>query len=232
MGMPTVRAGTITTEPRRPRARRGMVLDHLLWAGPDLAAAVEDLQEQSGVRAAPGSSHRDLGTHDALVCLGGGVFLEVIAPDPSLPQGAFAKQLSRLGGPVLMTWAAKTADAAALAARAEAAGYRAVVTEGRRSRPDGTVARWKNVFVTGHGAGTLVPFFVEWADDASHPSADAPVGLDLVAFRIEVPRPAALRAVLEALGVTVSLRKGPRDRLVAEIATPRGPMTLSGPPTA
>jgi len=215
-------AGRALTARVQKRAR----LDHLLWAGPDLDAAVVDLEARSGVRAMPGGSHPELGTRNALARLRDGTFLEVIAPDPSLPQGAFAERLAGLAAPELLMWAARTDDASALVARAHASGYRAVVTEGSRSRPDGRVVRWKHVFVTGHGAGTLVPFFVEWAD-AGHPSRDAPPGLELVSFRIEVSVPQTLRTVLGALGVTVAVRKGPREQLVAELDTPKGRITLA-----
>jgi hypothetical protein len=208
------------------RVRKRALLDHLLWAGADLDAAVADLEARSGVRALPGGSHPELGTRNAVARLGDGAYVEVIAPDPSLPQGAFGERLAGLAAPVLLMWAARTNDASALLARANASGYRAIVTEGSRSRPDGRVLRWKQVFVTGHGAGTLVPFFVEWGD-AEHPSRDAALGLELVSFRIEGPVPQTLRMVLGALGVAVAVRKGPHERLVAELDTPKGPITLA-----
>jgi hypothetical protein len=204
-------------------------LDHLLWAGADLDAAVAELEARSGVRALPGGSHPELGTRNALARLGEGVFLEVIAPDPALAQGVFAERLAALAAPELLMWVARTDDAAALAVRAHEGGYGALVTDGSRTRPDGGVVRWRNVFVTGHGAGTLVPFFIEWSGDG-HPSRDAPAGLELAAFRIEGTRPQALRTVLGALGVAVAVRKGSSDRLVADLRTPKGPLTLASGP--
>ena len=216
----------------RAGGRRGRAaLDHLLWAGPDLDAAVAEFHARSGVRALPGGSHPELGTRNALARLGDGTFLEVIAPDPSLPQGAFAERLSALAAPELLMWAARTDDAPALVARAQAGGYRAIVTDGSRARPDGHVVRWKNVFVTGHGAGALVPFLIQWAG-AEHPSLDAPPGLELVSFRIETRLPQALRTVLAALGIAVAVREGPRDRLVAQLDTPKGPITLASAATS
>jgi len=122
-------------------------------------------------------------------------------------------------------WAAHTENADGVVARATEAGYHAVLTESRRTRPDGTVDRWRNVFVNGHGAGALVPFFVEWPP-GQHPSRDAPPGLSLVSFRIEAPEAEALKVVLEALDVSVTVRHGAEERLVAELATPKGTLTL------
>ena len=200
----------------------------MLWGGPDLDAAVATLAERTGVRAMPGGRHPELGTRNGVAALGRKRFLEVIAPDPTLRAGALARQLTALTSPTLLMWAARTSSATATAARAKAGGYEAAVVEGHRERPDGTIVRWTNVFVTGHGAGTLVPFFVEW-HGRSHPADDAPAGLRLQALRAETPHAEALRVVLRALDVRLPVRKAAGARLVAVLDTPRGRIELAGP---
>lgn len=203
-------------------------LDHLVWGSRDLDAAVDELERRTGVRATSGGRHPDLGTHNALVRLGKRAFLEVLAPDPTLAAGALTRRLEAMEKPTLIMWAARTADAAATAERARAAGYTVAVVEGHRDRPDGGTARWINVFVNGHGAGRLIPFFIEW-HGADHPADDAPAGIELETFALETPHPEALRVVLDALDVRVRVRKGTTDRLVAELVTPKGPVVLGGP---
>src|SRR5256886_12596543 len=151
------------------------ICDHLLWGAADLDQAIAALAERTGVRATPGGRHPDLGTHNAIAALGHKRFLEIIAPDPTLQPGALARRLASMKIPTLIMWAARTLSAAETAARAEAEGYQAAVVEGHRSRPDGKLVRWTNVFVSGHGGGTLVPFFVEW-HGGSHPPGDGPRG--------------------------------------------------------
>ena len=90
-----------------------------------------------------------------------------------------------------------------------------------------TIVRWTNVFVAGHGAGTLVPFFIEWHE--GHPANDAPAGLRLRALRAETPHVEALRAVLRALDVRLLVRRAAIPRLVAVLDTPRGRVELAGP---
>jgi hypothetical protein len=202
--------------------------DHLLWGAADLDVAITALAKRTEVRAIAGGQHPDLGTHNAVAALGRKRFLEVIAPDPTLPAGALARRLAGMKSPALIMWAARTESAAGTAARAEAEGYRAAVVAGHRVRPDGTPVRWTNVFLTGHGGGTLVPFFIEWHGD-SHPADDAPRGLRLQALRAETPQVEALRALLNALDVRLAVCRAPTARLVAVLDTPRGRLELSGP---
>ncbi len=204
------------------------MLDHLVWAARDLDQAVQQLYERSGVRALPGGQHPDLGTHNALARLGVRTYLEVLAPDPRLRAGTLARQLAALPAPALLMWAARTRNAAATAACARAEGYDATVVEGRRTGVDGEDLRWTNVFVSRHGAGTLIPFFIQW-HGARHPAARAPDEMRLTSFSIETSRPESLRLVLSALDVKVAVKKAPRDRLVARIDSPRGPFELAGP---
>jgi hypothetical protein len=202
-------------------------LDHLVWAARELDEAVEQLYERSGVRAEPGGQHPDLGTHNALARLGVRTYLEVLAPDPSLRAGTLARQLAALPAPALLMWAARTPNAAATAARAETAGYSSTTVEGRRTGVDGKALRWTSVFVARHGAGTLIPFFIQW-HGARHPAVHAADGMRLTSFAIETSRPESLRLILAALDVKVAVRKSVRERLVARIATPRGPLELAG----
>jgi hypothetical protein len=180
------------------------------------------------VQARYGGHHPELGTQNALARLGDHMFLEIIAPAPALPAGGLARQLAGLEQPTLLMWAVRTGDAHALAKRVQQLGFTATVTSGHRARPGGGTVRWTNVFVSGHGGGTLVPFFIEW-EGSSHPAEDAPPGLALAAFSIETSEPGRLRAVLASLEVKVSVRKGRHERLRAALDTPRGPVVLSGP---
>lgn len=203
-------------------------LDHLLWAAPRRAAGIGELERLTGVRAAIGGQHPGEGTHNALAGLGADTYLEIIAPDPDLPEGGLARMIAHVREPSLELWAARTPSADATVRAALDAGLTAQPVPMSRTTPEGDVLRWKLVWIGGHDFGPLVPFFIDWLD-TPHPAPRAPQGLALSSFVVQTPRADELAAVLEALGVEQAVEGGPRARLVAEIASPQGLVRLEGP---
>jgi hypothetical protein len=203
-----------------------MLIDHLVYAAPDLRAAVADLEERLGVRARDGGRHTGLGTRNALLSLGPATYLEIIAADPGQPRPAMPRPFgidgisaSRLAG-----WALACDDIDATVARARRGGYDpGDVTDGQRTGPAGTVLRWR--MTPGPGAGGLVPFLISWGD-TDHPARSAPRGLTLEAFHLEHPDPPAVASWLAAVGADVEIRHAATAALVARLRGPRGEMVL------
>ncbi len=101
------------------------VLDHLIYAVPDLDAAVEEIARSLGVRPAGGGRHEGWGTHNAVLGLGDGAYVELLAPDPSQPTPPRPRLagLDDLAEPRLVAWAARSDDIEASLERARAAGF-------------------------------------------------------------------------------------------------------------
>lgn len=208
-------------------------IDHLLFAGPDLDELARHVTAESGVEPVPGGRHRGQGTHNAIVGLGAGRYLELMALDPAGDEGgpgAFGRSLAYLAGPALHTWCARVHDAAAFTRQARAAGLRVKEIAGGRTRPDGAQLRWTLLAVRGHQFGGLVPFFIDWRDSA-HPSADLPAELRLNRLTLAHPDPAGLTRLLAALGgpvPDVRVQQGARPGIAARLSGPRGEFVLSG----
>jgi probable HAF family extracellular repeat protein len=61
------------------------LVDHLVYATPDLDRGVDEIEKLLGVRATFGGKHPGRGTKNALIALGPNSFLEIVAPDPDQP---------------------------------------------------------------------------------------------------------------------------------------------------
>src|SRR5215469_18458044 len=127
------------------RSEVHVLVDHIIYAAPDLAAAVTDLEARLGIRAQAGGKHIGLGTHNALLALGPRSYLEIIAPDPGQPQPSVPRPFgldagSRSG---LAGWAITCSDIDAAVAGARSRGYDPGEVAGmQRAAPAGAVLRW------------------------------------------------------------------------------------------
>jgi hypothetical protein len=65
-----------------------MVIDHFMYAGPDLDVLSQGFAALAGVEPEPGGQHPQIGTHNRLVGSNGQLYLEFIAPDPPRQRSA------------------------------------------------------------------------------------------------------------------------------------------------
>ena len=204
------------------------MLDHLVYAVPDLDAAIADIEVRWGVRATPGGQHVGRGTHNALIALGGEAYLEIIAPDLAQPEPPQPRSfgIDALTAPRLVTWAVKAPGIEGRVARAIAAGYDPGPARAMsRARPDGVLLSWKltqRAEVAGDG---LVPFLIDWGA-TPHPSTTAAAGCALRGLRAEHPAPSVIGKMLAALEVELPVTEGAAPALIATIETPRGLLEL------
>jgi hypothetical protein len=208
---------------------RALMLDHLVYAAPELERAVDEIERKVGVRPAFGGTHAGGLTHNALLSLGAGRYLEIIAPVPGseAPTGALPFGLETLKQPRLVTWAVALDDVEGPGEAARAAGYdpgeRMV---GGRDLPDGSRLTWQLTVRAEPAGDGIVPFLIRWLSEP-HPSATAPKGCQFVTLRAEHPEPERVLGMLRALDVELSVSDGRTPRLIATLETPNGRVELS-----
>ncbi|WP_395103579.1 VOC family protein [Actinomadura sp. SCN-SB] len=190
------------------------VLDHLVYAAPDLEAAVERVAEAVGTRPVEGGPHLGFGTRNYLLGLGGRSYLEIVGKDPGQPEPAGPRPfgVDDLEAPALVAWAVATTDIDTAVARARKAGVDpGDAHDMSRRRPDGTLLKWR---LTPPQPGVL-PFLIDWGD-TPHPTETLPT-VPLRSFEITHPNPETLRPELAALGVSPPVSKGQHESLTAHL---------------
>jgi len=209
-----------------------LVFDHLIVAAFTLEQGQDFIEERLGVRPQPGGRHTAMGTHNALLRLGPGAYLEVIAIDP---HGARPARMRWMGldvpalqatlrpQPRLIHWVVSTKKLDDL--------KRGVAAElgpvHRMARAD---FKWRMTLrddgvLPGEG---LVPSVIEWSDER-HPSDVLPdAGVQLVSIAGAHPEPDRIRASLTRMGIfdTLKVTYDAAPRLAAMLRTRRGPVTL------
>ncbi|MCH1883343.1 VOC family protein [Agrococcus sp. ARC_14] len=194
------------------------VLDHIVLAGPDLAALVDGFERTTGVRAAPGGRHPS-GTANALIAFSRGgervrQYLELIGPDAEA--GWAAADVPRFGiaglsAPRVASFAIAPDDLDAAVAAARDAGLAYGDIEPlSRTTPDGRELAWRLGLPSDE---TEPPFLIDWGA-TPHPALDDLPVLELVALRRLTREPDAERARFAALGIEVG--DGPDALQIAE----------------
>ena len=72
----------------------------------------------------------------------------------------------------------------------------------------------------------VLPFFIEWSKETTHPSVDAPAGLRLERFSVAGPDEQRLHTELEKLGLKVSVGSAAKPELRATMSGPKGKLVI------
>jgi Glyoxalase-like domain len=205
------------------------VLDHLVYAAPDLDVAIQDLESRLGVRPGYGGKHAGGLTHNALLSLGEGSYLEIIASVPGAAESGtpLAFGLDTLEEPRLVTWSMKAPDIDSRIEEARASGYDpGDPVDGGRDLPDGSRLSWRVSLRPQLAGDGVVPFLTQWRSEP-HPSETAPDGCRFVSLRAVHPEPESVLPMLRALSVDLPVTAGDSPGLFATLETPNGRVELS-----
>lgn len=223
-----------------------LAIDHLVIAAADLDSGTRYVAERLGIAPAGGGAHPRMGTHNRVLGMAEGIYLEVIAIDPraepparprwfGLDQDAVRARLAQ--GPYLAHWAARVEApldlsrmqaehpdrlAPAIAMTRGALRWRLTVPD------DGSLPAWREAGVAA-GDG-LLPTLIQW-DVPDYPGVSLP-RQDLALLRLSGSHPQAglLRQGLAWMGADHLIKLEQADgppRLSAQIATAQGLRTLS-----
>lgn len=199
--------------------------DHIAIAAENLADGVQYLEDSLGVKMTPGGEHVLMSTHNRLLGLLDGLYLEVIAinpdaPDPGRPRWFDLDNFR--GTPRITNWILRCDDlAASLATLPIRAGEPVVLSRGD--------LRWQMAVPTDGKLpyDNMAPALIEWDGDA-HPANRLPQsGVRMTGFDIQHPEAGTLKSLFSATkGPALHFNTGDA-RFTAHFETPHGPRSLS-----
>ena len=196
-------------------------LDHLAIAAETLQEGVDWAENQLGVAFLAGGQHARFATHNRLLGLADGLYLEVIAADPDATcDGPRWFGLDDFRGPPrLANWICEAADFDRLMVH----GMRKVAMQ----RGD---LRWDmGVPVDGRlPMGGGFPTVLQWHTDTPPGQSLAESGCALRRLTVQHPQADAIEAALAAhmSDARIGFEVAKDIRLIAQIETPRGLVTL------
>ena len=205
-------------------------IDHIILAIGDLDAGIAEFERLTGVMPAKGGEHPNAGTQNALASLGGGHYLEILAPQATAPRDGemvslFAtKKLSAWG------WAVRSTDVSSSMARLKTAGLTTTGTRaGSRKTPSGAMLAWTTVGITTPARG-FVPFLIQWGAATAHPSTTSPAGCRLLTVETGDTNTVALRSLIGTLAVPVKVVRSAHATLAFTLECPKGRVTFRSQP--
>jgi hypothetical protein len=208
-------------------APAGARIDHVIVGVADMERGIAEIERLTGVRPVVGGTHPGRGTRNALMSLGDGTYLELLAPNPAEPmRNEEQRELRSLSRPAAIGWAVSANDATALRAALDGAGLATSEPEpGSRAKPDGATLNWVTFEFT-QIDDPLAPFFIAWSNPQLHPSRTSPAGCRLISTAIASPLAGHLRRAIAALRLDVTVANARQRRMRITLACPAGRITL------
>jgi hypothetical protein len=195
-------------------------VDHILLGIDDLDRGMEQFEKLTGVRPVYGGKH-PRGTHNALVSLGDGKYLEILALQPNVTPPTEYEDLKKLNALTPIGWAVSSKDSAQLRSQLTSAGL--AVSEpapGSRTTPAGNELSWQTFGL--EDAFEEAPFFIVWSPQSAHPSTTSPTGCRLQQWRVAGPHVKKLEQLRTALDLRVDVAEAPSTTLRLSLNCPKG----------
>lgn len=197
-------------------------IDHIVIGARTLEEGARYVEELLGVKPVKGGAHPGVGTHNMLLGLGAGCYLEIIAPDPAQPEPAHPRPFDLDDAslrtmleaePRLIAYVASTPALDAVVARLGPSHAGEV-----RSMSRGDLA-WRMAFPPQRqDMDNLIPALIQWnGERAGKHIKDS--AWRLTSLEAEHPDTQALRDSLAVRGLAdvVKCRHSPHPRLIAHL---------------
>ncbi|MEP5153870.1 VOC family protein [Planktotalea sp.] len=199
-------------------------LDHLAVSGETRDDARAHIEEALGISMQTGGEHARFATHNHLIGMEDGLYLEAISVDPNVPNPDRPRWFDLdnfAGAPRLTNWVCSVDDIAQACVHWKDAGEPVSLERGDLRWQMAVAATGKLPF------DGVFPPLIEWGGTL-HPAAmltAAPISLKMLT--VCHPEAEALAQMLgDVIGAAVRFENGEVPELIAEFSTPNGIKTL------
>lgn len=201
-----------------------MTIDHIVWAVPDLDAGMALIQQLTTIRPTYGGVHPGRGTHNAILPLSRGIYLEIIAPANS--QSHCWMDIHMIQEPEVVRWAWKATELEDKVRLLESSGINiGPIFGGRRIMKDGTVLKWDLTDPDAFKSDKIIPFLIDWKN-GPHPTTDLETPCDLLDVKMTHPEPVKIDHIFTQLNAETDITRGPEPTLNVFIDSPIGIVEL------
>lgn len=199
-------------------------IDHLILGIDDLDRGVKAFEAATGVNPVYGGKHPG-GTHNALVSLGDGMYLEILAVQEGVTVQGNSAGLKEMKTLTPIGWAVSSKDSAQLRNRLSASGIAvSEPVDGSRTTPTGSKLSWQSFLLK--ESSPEVPFFIVWSEQTAHPSTTSPSGCKLQRWSIASPRVKDLEQLRQALDLRVDVAEAKAPSMRLSLTCPNGAVTF------
>lgn len=199
-------------------------IDHLVYCVPNLREGIQIIEEKFGIAPVYGGRHLTRGTHNALLNLGDGCYLELLAVDPkndSIPPPRWMG-VDLIKTSKLTRWSIKSIDfERELSILTKANSELGKAFAGSRKTSEGSLLNWKMSLPLSSPEVEILPFVLDWKDSI-HPTENLPKECRLIELSATHSNPEIFQKTLEDLGGQLKIKRSEVSSLVAKIKTPNG----------
>lgn len=204
-------------------------IDHIVYAVPDLEAAILEFEAMTGVRPTFGGYHQHKGTKNALVNIGDGAYLELITVDQenttiSAPRWMGVDLIQEAK---VTRWSLKSdqleQDSQALRSYHAKMG---LIEGGQRNTAAGDLLSWMMIMPLAEPAVEIAPFVTSWGENSVHPTQNLSPVCPLLDIQFVHPEPVALADLWRQLGLNYPILAGTTPQIKVVLDCPKGNIEL------
>ena len=204
------------------------VLDHIVFAAPDLELAMQQFEDMTGIKPTLVGPLQGLGVCTAHVGLDHSRYIVILAPDKE-NDGPLGDDLRTLSEGTLTPYhyAIRSSEVSRLVEGyiSDVLGWNPDHIAIVQALPDASLRQWDLLTMYGHGVGGIAPSYVKWKKAETHPSVTIALKAKLKTCMIRAPENHdVFKLITDVDGITTGF-----GELLLEVSveTPNGTITFS-----